>query len=573
MDAARFSELYAAEAREHVVLLSRSLLELESSAEPRAAIGEAFRAAHTLKGIAAAMGHKGVEELAHGIEDALEPFRAVEGRPDASHIDALLAAVDALEEAVEASLRPPQPPRVERLQVTLAPDTPLKAARATLIVMKCRRDGLIGATDPETFPEDFGGTFVVEIAPDADAEAVADTIRACGDVHEVGAADAGPGPAAAPVAPQRQVRVDAARLDALAEGLGELTVLHSRDWTARGGDRLGVPSDRVAMLLAGLQDEVLRLRMRPIATVTDRLPRVVRDAGRAAGRSVRLVVEGSDIELDRAILDELFDPLLHLVRNAVDHGLEPPDERERLGKPAQGVIRIVAERERTSVRIRVSDDGRGIDRAAIANRAEALGIGTAGETPGDEEVLRVLVQPGFSTAGTVTGLSGRGVGMDVVAGRIRSLGGALTLRSDEGRGSTFTLRLPLTLALAHALRVRVGGEDYAIPLTHVSEAVELQEVLVSAIGGRETLRVRDELLPLIRLRGVLGVDTYGAEQAAVVAEIGERRAALAVDELVGREQILITGFDPPVGALPIFSGATIMASGRPALVLDPISVV
>jgi two-component system chemotaxis sensor kinase CheA len=213
-------------------------------------------------------------------------------------------------------------------------------------------------------------------------------------------------------------------------------------------------------------------------------------------------------------------------------------------------------------------------RERIAEKAATLGLRVAAaDAMTDEELLRVLAHPGLSTADEVTEVSGRGVGMDAVVQRIRTLGGALSMRSEEGAGTTFTMRLPLTLALAHALRVRVGPEDYAIPLTHVCEVVELQDVHVAAVGGRETLRVRDDLLPLVRLRQVLGIRGVGTETAAVIAENGERRAALAVDALLGREQIVMKGYVSPRDALPLFSGATLLADGRPALVLDPLSVV
>jgi two-component system chemotaxis sensor kinase CheA len=314
--------------------------------------------------------------------------------------------------------------------------------------------------------------------------------------------------------------------------------------------------------------------MFPVGMVFERMPRVVREAARAVGKSIRLTMEGTDIELDRALLDELVDPIVHLLRNAVDHGIEKQDERARAGKPARAEIRLCAERERASVRIEVHDDGRGMARERIAEKAATLGLRVAAaDAMTDEELLRVLAHPGLSTADEVTEVSGRGVGMDAVVQRIRTLGGALSMRSEEGAGTTFTMRLPLTLALAHALRVRVGPEDYAIPLTHVCEVVELQDVHVAAVGGRETLRVRDDLLPLVRLRQVLGIRGVGTETAAVIAENGERRAALAVDALLGREQIVMKGYVSPRDALPLFSGATLLADGRPALVLDPLSVV
>jgi two-component system, chemotaxis family, sensor kinase CheA len=310
-----------------------------------------------------------------------------------------------------------------------------------------------------------------------------------------------------------------------------------------------------------------------VADIFARLPRLARDTARRLGRDVALRLEGGDIRLDRAILGELTDPLTHLVRNAIDHGIETPAARLAAGKPAGGTLVVRAERERSSVRIVVEDDGAGVDAARVLNRARAAGLDTDEDriaTAG--ELFRLLSHPGFSTADEVTEVSGRGVGLDAVATRIRALGGAIDMETERGRFTRFVLRLPITLALAHALRVRVAGEDYAIPLTHVAEAIEFADVPVEAESGREFVRLRGATIPLVRLGRVLQAPRPAAERAAVLAESGERRAALAVDELVGREQILIKPFDSAVGALRVFSGATLLADGRPALVLDPLSV-
>jgi two-component system, chemotaxis family, sensor kinase CheA len=301
---------------------------------------------------------------------------------------------------------------------------------------------------------------------------------------------------------------------------------------------------------------------------------MVRDAARALGKEVEFKIEGRDIEIDRTILEEIADPLVHMLRNAIDHGIELPAERYSAGKDPKAALVLRAWRERSSVRIQVQEDGRGINARRILAKAHAKGMQVP--TPSDatnEDLLRILAHPGFSTADQVTDVSGRGVGMDVVVGRVRALGGAIDMQTRAGEGTTFTLRLPITLAIAQALRVQVGSEDYAIPLTHVAEAVELDSANIDRNKGKEVLRLRDEVLPLIRLRSVLRSATTGSETAAVVAELGERRTALAVDRLVGREQILVKQFDSATGTLPIFSGVTLLADGRPALVLDPISVV
>jgi two-component system, chemotaxis family, sensor kinase CheA len=313
--------------------------------------------------------------------------------------------------------------------------------------------------------------------------------------------------------------------------------------------------------------------MVPVGDVFDRFPRMIRDAARSLGKEVDFQVEGRDIEIDRAILEEIADPLVHLLRNAVDHGIESPAERYGAGKSEKATLTLRAWRDRSSVRVQVQDDGRGVSVKKVLAKARAQGMAVPDTNEvSNEELLRILAAPGFSTAEQVTDVSGRGVGMDAVVSRIRALGGAIDMQTQFGEGTTFTLRLPVTLAIAQALRVRVGTEDYAIPLTHVAEAVELDTYAIDKHKGKEVLRLRDEVLPLVRLRNVMG-SSAGKEQAAVIAELGERRTALAVDELVGREQILVKQFDGAVGTLPIFSGVTLLADGRPALVLDPISVV
>jgi two-component system chemotaxis sensor kinase CheA len=374
----------------------------------------------------------------------------------------------------------------------------------------------------------------------------------------------------------RHVRVALGVLDELSDGIGELAVLSGRlrEMAADGGRALAELADRFERLIGDLQHTVLGMRMVPVGDVFDRFPRLVREAARELGRQVDLDVRGREIELDRGILDQLAEPLLHLLRNAVDHGLEPPEERRARGKPERGRLLLQAVRERSSVVIRVEDDGRGVSRARIAERARAAGLIPDGAPVelSDEDLLRLMSRPGFSTAKKVTEISGRGVGLDVVVNAVRRLGGALEMRTEEGRGTRFTLRLPLTLAVIQALRVQIGGESYAIPLTHITEAVELGGGMVGRVRGREVLRLRGEVMPLVRLRDVLQAPMVGGDAAAVIAQVGERRAALAVERLVSRDRILVKRFDAPVGALPLFSGVTLLADGRPALVLDPTSV-
>jgi len=308
----------------------------------------------------------------------------------------------------------------------------------------------------------------------------------------------------------------------------------------------------------------------PVGQVFDRFPRLVRDAARQLSKEVELVVEGKDIELDRSLLDEIGEPLVHLLRNAVDHGIEEPAVRVAAGKARAGRLVLGAARDRAAVLVRVSDDGRGVPRARVLARAKALGlVDAATERLTDEQLFRCIAQPGLSTVEQVSELSGRGVGIDAVLTKTRSLGGSVEMTSVEGAGTTITIRLPITLAIVRAILARSGGERYALPLTHVRETLEYGGGNVQHVKGREVLVLRDEVLPLLHLRDVVRQDgDRGAGGEIVVLERGDRRSGLVVDELIGQEEIVVKQFDAARDGLALFSGATILADGAPALIMD-----
>src|SRR5829696_5418907 len=278
------------------------------------------------------------------------------------------------------------------------------------------------------------------------------------------------------------------------------------------------------------------------------------------------------------MLDEIGDPLVHLLRNSLDHGIESPAERRAAGKPETGTLRLSAARERSRIVIRVEDDGRGIQREKVIARALANGLVSAEEARGmgDDDVARLITRPGFSTAETVTDVSGRGVGLDVVATRVRALGGMLEIWSEPGRGTSMTLQLPQTLAIVRALLVRQSGETYALPLTHVGETVHLLAEEVGTVKGRTVAFLRDEVIPLLALRQILRADGdaggNGVKRHAVILEVGEQRIGLEVDALMGQQEIVVKQFDATADTLRLFSGATILSDGRPALILDAGSV-
>jgi two-component system chemotaxis sensor kinase CheA len=379
----------------------------------------------------------------------------------------------------------------------------------------------------------------------------------------------------------RNVRIDLRRLDTLLDLVGELVI--TRDRLVRTTDRQAGVSDvaneralaaavhDTARLVTALQEEVLRTRMVPVGQVFDRFPRLVRDVARELGKDITFVTEGRDIELDRSLLDAIGDPIVHLLRNAIDHGMELPQRRREAGKSANGRLILRAARDRAAVIVQVQDDGGGIDRDAVLARAKVEGLVDAEATAlSDDGLLRVLSRAGFSTAKSVTAVSGRGVGIDVVASRVRALGGVLELQSIAGRGTIFTLRLPVTLAIVRALLVHVGGEAYALPSAHVLEALEFDPAALIRLRGHETITLRDDVIPLLRLRARFGLPTRENETGAhvVMVEASGRRLALHVDSLIGQQDVVVKPYDAVQGAETLFTGATILGDGTPALIVD-----
>ncbi|HEX6535374.1 MAG TPA: chemotaxis protein CheA [Gemmatimonadaceae bacterium] len=504
----------------------------------------------------------------------------------------------------------PAPPAVARgsgagrgvlVRVRLVAGTTLRGARAFLVVKKAETLGTVVAVVPPLEAlqaEAFDRDFALRLDTTLPADEVIGALRSVGDVETVsvesprtgGAAVAGGrgaggtgapagagaatgGGARAPARAPRHVRIDLRRLDTLMNLVGELVITRGRlqQLVASTGDgALEEVVSQASRLIGELQDEIMLSRMVPVGHVFDRFPRLVRDAAKALGKEITFEVRGSDIELDRSMLDEIGDPIVHLLRNAIDHGIEPPDARVAAGKPPSGTLTLSVARERSTVTLRVADDGRGIDRVRVLQKAKEQGLVDAGKTElTDDEISRVIARPGFSTAERVTDLSGRGVGIDVVMNRVRAMGGAVEIRSRQGQGTAVTVRLPLTLAIVRALLARVHDEVYAVPLAHVTETVELAPRAVKQVQGREVMVLRDDVLPLIRFRELvrLNAPPSGPGQV-IVLEVGDRRAALVVDELTGQQEIVVKQFDPVRDGLALFSGATILPDGAPALIVD-----
>jgi two-component system chemotaxis sensor kinase CheA len=608
VDTSKYAALFTAESRDHLQQCNHQLLAWERDPGSREPVQALFRSVHTLKGMSATLGYSRLANLAHALEHVLGAARDGLLVPSAELLDAGFRTIDRLEHGVELAIagqdaaldvdgliaelgqlarpetgtwpiqlgrreaEPSVPAQGVAVRIRLRPGTVMPGARALLILRQAEALGPVSAVQPppETWSGNiFLGEFTCRVSTEADDATIRRRLRDVGDIEEV-VVERGIVATPASGGGPRQVRVELGRLDDLVTLAGELVVARTR-LTAlldrHGSPALEEEGHRLSRLVGQLQEQVLRVRMAPVAEVFERFPRSVRDLARQLGKRIRVDLEGGDIELDRSILDRLPDVLLHLVRNAADHGLETETERRRAGKPLEGVIRLCATRERNAVRIDIEDDGRGINREAVLARAAAEGW--AADDPaglGGAELLRILARPGFSTAAQVTDVSGRGVGIDAVVHQIRALGGSTELSSRAGAGTTVSLRLPLTVAIIPALLVGVEQERYAVPLGYVAEAARLDPDTVR-IG---VLQFRGRPVPLVDL-GRNG--TAGQRRAGVILDVGGRQGALLVDTLLGQEDIVVGPVDAPRGTPRWVNGATILSDGVPALVLDPTALV
>ena len=386
-------------------------------------------------------------------------------------------------------------------------------------------------------------------------------------------------PAAGPQAATREatVRVPAERLDRLVNLVGELVMNQSRLARAAApfhSPELAIPVEEIDRLVAELRDDVLQIRMMPIGTIFGRFRRLVRDLSLQLGKEIELVTEGEETELDKSILDQLGDPLVHMLRNSIDHGIELPAARLAAGKPSRGTIRLIATHRGSDVVVSIEDDGAGLNREIIRSKAISRQLIPPDANLTDKEILNLILLPGFSTAAAVTSLSGRGVGMDVVKRQIDILHGSLNISSEQGQGSCVSLTLPLTLAIIEGLLVETGDSQYIVPMASVMENVELRNADRCLNNGRNMIAVRGELIPYIDLREAFQMQGDSPEiSKIVVLRYEDKRVGLVVDRVMGTHQTVIQSLGHFFRDINVVSGSTIMGDGRVALILDITGIV
>ncbi len=533
MNTERYAELFRAEARERLAEMNASLLALERG-DGGDRVAALFRAVHTVKGMSAAMGYVSVRDLSHALETLLDLLRRGVMVVTPAVIETLFDSVDLLESAIVAVSNEASEPidvtaavaAIESITATVAEE--LDGPNPTMEWPAMR---ISTPTPPAPVP----------VASKADQQ-------------------------------QRYIRVDAARLDNLMTLIGELVIARGRLQDVARKSSNPALSEAVlesSRLIANLQTEITTARMIPVSQAFERFERMVRDTAHSLGKKVSFEILGSDIEVDKSVLDEIGEPVMHLLRNALDHGVELPSERLIAGKPETARLTLSASRETSSVVIRVSDDGRGIEMNRVLERAIAAGLvdGNQGSLS-DAEVLALIARPGFSTTARVTDISGRGVGLDVVATKVRLLGGSVELSTDAGAGTEIRLELPMTLAIINALLARSGDEVYALPITHVVETLLVDPSMITFENDREFLSVRGQSIPSVRLRERVGHPRRDKGGHAAVLDLPDGRIGLVVDEFVGQQEIVVKTFNAARGMQRLFNGATILTNGSPALILD-----
>ncbi|MEQ8846153.1 hybrid sensor histidine kinase/response regulator [Botrimarina sp.] len=597
---------FVVEATEHLSDIENQFLAIEQAA-PAVDVGlvnEVFRAIHSIKGAAGFLGLRTVNDLAHNLENVLNMMRNEELAPSSTIVDDMLKGADALKcliDDVENSNSSDVSEHIAALERIAAAamragdEAPAPAEQAATPA------ATPAPIDRTPTDEELEAAINAKLAEKLSAKKAAATPPAAAQAEPAAAAPtaAQAEPAADPIdaaktdapdkapkaAPEAQIRVAVGVLDSLMNLAGELVLSRNQLLQAvstQEKNGLEAISARLDQITSELQEAIMQTRMQQIGTVFGRFPRVVRDLSSKLGKQCELVVEGKEVEVDKTIVEAIGDPLTHLVRNSIDHGIETPEDREKAGKAAAGTLHLKACYQAGKVRIEINDDGAGIDPAKLKAKALAKGIITPeqAEQMSDRDAIRLIFAPGFSTAEKVTDVSGRGVGMDVVRTNIARLGGTVDVESELGQGSNITVTLPLTLAIIPSLIVQVGCDRFAIPQVNIAELVRVRqnerEEKLGRVKNAEVLRLRGQLLPLVRLRETLGCqpaegrvqgNATGATNVIVV-DTGQTRFGLVVDALHDSEEIVVKPLGRHHKECRQLAGATILGDGHVALILD-----
>ncbi|MGZ5097111.1 MAG: chemotaxis protein CheA [Usitatibacter sp.] len=576
IDLNRFIATFFDEAQEHLESIEEQAMALGSGREDPEVLNSIFRAAHSIKGGSGTFGFTQLSDATHEMETLFDGLRKGKGRADANTVRLLLDACDIFKA------------HLARLKAgDRGNDPAMDGVRAQLIGYRAA-----GAAEPAAAPPESASTPTEEsfFVSAKDAKDGGEAYGLFDDEPASVSATANekfgffePQGVETPAELNRRkgdassIRVSVEKIDRIVNLVGELVIAQamlqqaSAAMAEREDERLSHSLATLDRNTRELQQAVMSIRMMPMEFVFSRFPRLVYDVSTKLGKKVHLRTQGHETELDKELIELLVDPLTHVVRNAIDHGIESPEQRRRAGKPEMGTVGMRATHRGGCVIIEVTDDGRGLDRERIIAKARELGM-AADDSMSDQDVWGLIFEAGFSTAKEVTNLSGRGVGMDVVRRNITSLGGSVSIATVKGEGTVITIQVPLTLAVLDGMIVSVGDEQYIVPLEFVAEAFKPGATDIRTIVNQPSLvAVRGEQLPIVRLEDVVQLRATGMqrpEPLCLVVEVDNRRAALLVDSLIGQQQLVVKSLDTNLHAVPGVAGATILGDGRVALILD-----
>jgi len=588
------------ESDENLSQVEQDLVNLEGQTEQEDIIASIFRAIHTIKGTCSFLGYGKLEKLAHTGETLLSMVRDGELALVEEITTALLAMVDAIRkmlESIESTGEDGQEEfstliqRLTELQAGTPSSSASQLAEAvsveaiSSIAGEATPDEATTSEETET-PEVVATTEPQEISEHASQPQEQDTpSEEHATLVQQPDTQKNPSDAKGPAATDSTIRVDVDLLDKLMTMVGELVLTRNQilQWTSSQEDQgINASSQRLNLITSELQEGIMKTRMQPIGNIFSKFPRVVRDLALTCGKEVRIEMEGQETELDKTLLEAIKDPLTHLVRNSVDHGLESPEERQAKGKPGEGRLLLRAYHEGGQVNIEITDDGGGINPEKVTQTAIKRGVVTAEQAArlSERELQNLIFLPGFSTAEKVTNVSGRGVGMDVVKTNIEKIGGAVDLQSNLGKGTTIKVKVPLTLAIIPALVVETGGERFAIPQVNLLELLRLEGEQIKKIEnvhGAPVYRLRGKLLPIVDLNKIIKLNTTDLVKEdpeesdiinIVVLQADDQRFGLVVENINDTEEIVVKPLSKQLKSIPVFAGATIMGDGHVALILD-----
>ena len=584
---------FLTETTEHIEGAETQLVHFERNPSDASLIASIFRLVHTIKGTSSFLGLERLERVGHAAESVMGMLR--DGVPPTQHsVTLILAAIDRIKTIIEdIGKHGSEPPAddseiINALEAYYAAGSEAAAAAAAAEAsVKAEALAPVSAA-PEVAEQVMPEPVAAPAAPAAPAPAPVASAQPEAPKSQPKAE------AAASAQPKEQrgqgggngesIRVSVDTIERMMQLVSELVLSRNQLLELarhREDDSIKTPLQHLSTLTSDLQDAVMRARMQPVGRLYANLPRLVRELSTSLGKSIDLVTEGADTELDRQLIEVIRDPLTHLIRNCADHGIERPDERVAKGKPERGEIRVSAAHEAGQITIDIADDGKGLDTERIKQKILAQGLATEQElrAMSNEEIYRYIFEAGFSTAQVVSNVSGRGVGMDVVRSNIEAIGGSVSLSSVEGRGSRFSMRIPLTLAIAPALIIEVAGQRFALPQTSVVEAVSLgknYKDLIQNVQHALVLKLREEVIPAVELRNVVGLNS-GADddtndKLAVVMRVGTESFCIIVDGVADIQEIVVKPLSASLSHLKVFSGHTILGDGSVVLILDPAGI-